>query len=177
MGREVRRVPANWKHPTNKDGEYIPLLEGPYSKSLASWEEERLKWDNGLVSDWNGGWKAKPSEEECPSYEDWNGPRPEAKDYMPEWPEEEKTHLMMYETCTEGTPISPAIADKYELAHWLEDNKASAFGDSTASWESWLATIEAGWAISAVIVGGKIESGVEFNKIQQADVVVEIGDK
>ena len=28
MGREVRKVPADWEHPKNKDGSYKPLLEG-----------------------------------------------------------------------------------------------------------------------------------------------------
>lgn len=27
MGREVRRVPANWQHPKNVEGHYVPLLE------------------------------------------------------------------------------------------------------------------------------------------------------
>jgi putative sterol carrier protein len=44
----------------------------------------------------------------------------------------------------------------------LEDNKASAFAYETASYESWLKMIKgSGWAISAVIKGGKIMSGVE----------------
>jgi len=175
MGREVRRVPANWEHPKDESGEYIPLLDGSFSEDLARWNEGKLKWDNGLVSDWNGGWKAKPSEEECPTFEDWDGECPEAKDYMPEWPEEEKTHLMMYETCSEGTPISPAFEKAEDLAHWLADNGASSFGSDTASYEAWLETIQGGFAPTAVFIPGMgVVSGVEFMKVMNQKIIAEI---
>jgi hypothetical protein len=56
-----------------------------------------------------------------------NEPKPLMEDEMPQWAEEEKTHIMMYETCSEGTPISPAFkrGEKEKLARWLVDNKAS----------------------------------------------------
>lgn len=60
--------------------------------------------------------------------EEWCGPRPVPEDYMPDWQEEERTHLQMYESTTEGTPISPIMATKEELARWLADTNASAFG-------------------------------------------------
>ena len=43
-------------------------------------------------------------------------------------PIEERTHYQMYETCTEGTPISPVMETPENLARWLADNGASAFG-------------------------------------------------
>ena len=71
---------------------------------------------------------------------------------MPTWAKDEATHYMMYETCTEGTPISPAFATPEELAHWLADAGASAFGNQTATYEQWLSTIKRGWAPSAVML-------------------------
>ena len=38
MGREVRMVPENWKHPKNSRGNYIPLLESGY------FEETEREW-------------------------------------------------------------------------------------------------------------------------------------
>jgi hypothetical protein len=69
---------------------------------------------------------------------------------------------MMYETTSEGTPISPAFATPEELAHWLDDNDASSFAGMTASYEAWLATIKRGSAPSAIFTPqiGMI-SGVE----------------
>jgi hypothetical protein len=66
----------------------------------------------------------------------------------------------MYETCSEGTPISPVMPDAVSLAHWLADNKASAFGRETATFEQWLATIKAGSAPSAMIDRRGLRSGV-----------------
>jgi len=47
----------------------------------------------------------------------------------------------MYETCTEGTPISPVMDSLETLARWLADNGASAFGEMTATYEQWLKII------------------------------------
>ena len=115
MGREVRKVPKDWKHPVyteetvdipRKIGEYIPSLNNSYKG--------------------------------------------------------EATHLQMYETISEGTPISPVMETPEELAQWLFDNGASAFGFSTATYEQWLSTIKRGWAVSAAIVNGRgLISGVE----------------
>lgn len=164
MGREVRRVPKDWVHPLNERFRHKPLLDGSFKKALAEHLLAKQKWDEGLVDNWNGGWKPKPEEAlKCASYEEWAGDAPREADYMPDWPEEQRTHLQMYETCTEGTPISPVMATPEELAHWLADNKASAFADMTATYEQWLATIKAGWAVSAVIEHGQMKSGVEVS--------------
>lgn len=90
------------------------------------------------------------------------GNPPDINDYMPNWPDAERTHLMMYETTSEGTPISPAFRTPEELARWLADNKASAFGSMTASYESWLEVARGGWAPSAIYTPETgLVSGVE----------------
>lgn len=96
---------------------------------------------------------------------DWFGVAPNQEDYMPEWPDEERTHYQMYETCSEGTPLSEPMETPEELARWLADTGASSFGSMTATYEQWLATCQGAWAPSAVMVGGKMMSGVEaFSK-------------
>ena len=87
-------------------------------------------------------------------------------DCMPE--ESKGDWYMMYETCTEGTPMSPAFQTPEELARWLVENKASAFGNQEASYEAWLATIKRGWAVSAVIGPRGMQSGVEGLKDMDA---------
>jgi len=68
----------------------------------------------------------------------------------------------LWETTSEGSPMSPAFETPEELAHWLEDNKASSFGKETASYDQWLEFIrESGWAPSMVICDGKMMSGVQ----------------
>jgi hypothetical protein len=135
MGREVRRVPANWEHP-KRDGKHIPM-------------HAHMKYSaDEILEGLRDGWL----KDEPPNY---------GLDIMPQWPDAERTHLQMYEDCSEGTPISPVMSTAEELARWLADNKASAFAGMTASYEAWLDTIRRGWAVFAANRNGRLESGVE----------------
>lgn len=145
MGREVRKVPADWKHPKDeRTGRYKPLFDG------SRYAECKKEWLDMLAE--------KGLQETL----DYHGNPPNAEDYMPDWPEAERTHLMMYEDTSEGTPISPPFATPEELARWLTDNGASAFGSSTARYEEWLATIRDGFAVGLVMDAKGLRSGVEF---------------
>jgi hypothetical protein len=165
MGREVRKVPADWVHPQEwVHGQYTfkPLFEGDLVALQAEWDAGNDKWKDGFVSDWHGGWVPKPLTLKSGTYAEYDGDRPKAKDYMPQWSEAEKTHFMMYETCTEGTPISPSFATLEELARWLTDNEASAWGDQGASYEGWLRTAKGGYAPSMVLDSDGLRSGVDL---------------
>ena len=165
MGREIRRVPSDWQHPKRANGNYIPLHDG-YEKAVAEWDEENDQWEKGFVRDWSKHPERafKPKDETSTgTYEEYAGDRPEAGDYMlVGHSAESRTHLMMYEDCSEGTPISPAFATPEELAHWLADNGASAFGGMTATYDQWLATCKSGWSVGAVFTPEtSLVSGVE----------------
>jgi len=140
MGREVRKVPEDWEHPKNSKGNYIPLYDG-YEKE----EKEFIDLANkkGLQE----------------AVDDMG--LPDIKDYMPVRAEEEKTHFMMYETCSEGTPISAAFETPEDLARWLTDSNASSFGSMGASYDGWLRVCQGGYACSVVGVGNVITSGVD----------------
>lgn len=150
MGREVRRVPADWQHPKEQKFDhrgawverYKPLHPGEDYEPLAAEFMEKANAE-GLQAaiDWCG----------CPDKED----------YMPNWPADQRTHLMMYEDTSEGTPISPAFETPEELARWLVDNEASAFGGSKGSYEGWLRVAKGGWAPSMVVADGVMTSGVD----------------
>jgi hypothetical protein len=160
MGREVRRVPATWEHPRDDKGSYIPLYGYSFSARLREWDEGKTKWNQGLRDDYAGGWQPL-GDVASESYEEWSGQRPVESDYMPDWPEAERTHYQMYEDTTEGTPISPVMSSPEELAHWLANNNASANGGMTASYQAWLRVCNGGYAPSMVMAGGVIQSGVE----------------
>lgn len=146
MGREVRRVPADWRHPKDEHTRrYTPLFDG------ATYERRKNEWLDMLAE--------KGLQETL----DYQGNPPNTDDYMPVWPEEQRTHLMMYEDTSEGTPISPAFKTPEELARWLADNDASAFGGDTATYEQWLATVRDGYAVSAVMDSKGLRSGVAFS--------------
>lgn len=119
MGTQLRMVPANWEHPKDDGGNYIPHHEHfPYTK-----DEVKEGLEDGWLTN------------EPPYY---------GVNVMPQWPTEERTHYQMYENTTEGTPISPVMDKPERLARWLADNRAKVFADQTASYESWLGTINSG---------------------------------
>lgn len=160
MGREVRRVPLDWQHP---DG--CSLFDG-YNAAVAEWDEGKIQWDKGFVQDYSTfpvvSWKPLDGvDTECRSFEEWHGERPKQEDYMPDWSAEERTHYQMYETTSEGSPISPVKASPEELARWLADNNASAFAGMTCTYEQWLNMIVgSGSSVSAVMSNGVMTSGV-----------------
>jgi hypothetical protein len=106
-----------------------------------------------------------PNALKCRSFADWDGPEPDPTEYMPDWPESERTHYQMYETCSEGSPISPVMESPEALARWLADNGASSFGSMTATYEQWLVVCRGNSAPSMVMAlsstGSTMMSGVE----------------
>ena len=157
MGREIRKVPGNWEHP-RCDMPYgrnvhKPLMDG-YNEAVADWDAGKAAWDRGEVRDWaiypKVGWVPIDGSE-GDSFEEWDGERPKQEDYVPDWPEEERTHFQVYETVSEGTPLSPAFATKEELAEWLVENghREVTFGERL-TFEKWMRFIDAGWAMSMV---------------------------
>jgi len=118
--REVRMVPANWEHPKNAYGKYKPLL------NFNQFAGDLKEFNNFAM---NHGEKAAIAD---------MGRRPRQDYYMPEWTGDEKTHYMMYEVTSEGTPISPACETPEQLAHYLHDNHETWFAGFELSYEEWL---------------------------------------
>lgn len=91
-------------------------------------------------------------------------PSPEAEKLYEEWEKEEPPAgegWQMWETVSEGSPISPVFASPEGLARWLPDTNASAGGAQTANYGQWLAMIQAGWAPSMVVDADGVKSGVQ----------------
>lgn len=72
-------------------------------------------------------------------------------------------YYQLWETTSEGSPISPPCETPEKLARWLADNEASSFGSQTESYDTWLEFVRGpGWAPSAIgVVGEGIKSGVK----------------
>ena len=123
MGREIRKVPADWEHPKNAHGNFEPMFNESFDKR----------------SDPEGG--------DDPSW------------YRPEWTDEERTHYQLYETVTEGTPMSPPFATKEELGNWMFDNPDPVWGDRSR--KAIEAFLEAEWSISMMVIGDQVIDGME----------------
>lgn len=114
------------------------------ASEMATMERARLRGDDALRA----------------AFSEWHGEKHDPADHMPDWTDAERTHIQMYETCSEGTPISPVCETPEALARWLADNGASAFGGMTASYDEWLATCRAGSCVGMAIAGnGEMMSG------------------
>ena len=150
MGREVRMVPATWEHPkyTEEDAYGAPYKLGRYKPLSDAYNADATAFMEKANSE---GLQAAVSYFGCVDQEN----------YMPDWPAAERTHFMMYENTSEGTPISPAFSTPEELARWLADTGANSFGTMTATYDQWLATIKRDWAFSAAFDEGGFRSGVE----------------
>lgn len=137
MGREIRKVPANWEHPKNDKGNYQPMYDKFYGDALNEWIEECNKWDNGTHPDLLNHPEYK---KENPFYSMWGGAAPDVeyyqtKKYLPE----ELTHIQLYETTSEGTPVSPVFkADELDKLCEYAVQNCSTFADFKATKEEWL---------------------------------------
>jgi len=132
MGREIRRVPANWEHPKDEKGHYIPLLDVVYEDYAREWMDGCIAWENGthehILDD-------PSNKESTPFYWDWNGMPPDKNKCRPKF-ETEPTWYQSYETISEGTPVTPPFATKEELIEYLVKN-----GDF---WDQWRG--DGGWS-------------------------------
>ena len=140
MGREVRRVPATWQHPRDTQGNYLPLFDG-FIDRYKTWVKEYTQWERGYTITIDGTMVPRTVEMLALTYTEWSGPCPDAADYMPDWPDDERTHWQMYETTSEGTPLSPLCDTPEQLAQWLVDHHTSFFGDMTTNYAHWLGII------------------------------------
>lgn len=175
MGREIRRVPPNWQHPKTKRRNYAtdqyeecykPLYDNTYIDALNEWIENHNEWERGTHRDF-----AEHSDKHR-YYAQWAGNPPRVDYYRPKWAEGEATWFQVYETVTEGTPVTPPFATREELVDYLVangdlwDQQRRARG-SEMPCDPWpRKQAEAfvfgdGRAPSLIISGGTVKTGVE----------------
>jgi len=127
MGREIRRVPKDWQHPMqdcphspwnggcsisklNSGKCYCPIYDEDFDTALEEWVSGYELWKNGKHEDQENGYDG--------SYWDHYGKPPRPDLYREKWKEEPLCY-QMYETVSEGTPVSPVFETKAELVEYL----------------------------------------------------------
>lgn len=178
MGREIRRVPPQWDHPVterqNGQQGYQPMFDRTYEQACAEWlaDFDRIR---------NGG--AKGYEIECypGGVCHWASENiaPEPSYYRP-WEDDEATWWQLWETVSEGTPVSPPFETDEDLICYLAEH--GDFWDQRRCHEPGWVTLwggmpgvsgwgrdraekfvrGAGWAPSMVVDSGQVKSGVNF---------------
>jgi len=142
MGREIRRVPENWEHPKNDNGDYQPLYDADFDSRLKEWIDGYELWKKG----------EHPDQHENMKFWEWCGgpPNPEyyhTKFVRAEW-------FQVYETVSEGTPATPPFATKEELVEYLVQH--GDFWDQNRGDGGWTREaaeqfVSVGWAPSMVM--------------------------
>jgi hypothetical protein len=147
MGREIRRVPPDWEHPVytadtapRRDwiGHHIPLYDRSYREAAEEWMAGYQAWQNHTHRDW------EKFHDRYPYFWDWDSPPNQEHYREEEWTPEEATAYQMYETVSEGTPVSPVFETTDQLWAWLVNEK----GYSHAAADAF---IRDGWAPSMVV--------------------------
>lgn len=150
MSREVRRVAKDWQHPKYgpeavaaepwKRDRYVGLFAASFSAALAEYEEVKRQWEAGFERDWSATglrFKSrvinKSPKSETVAFDDEVGEPPTPDQYMPDWSEAERTHWQLYETVSEGTPISPVFSTPESLARYM----AHCLWDDGLNYDQW----------------------------------------
>lgn len=99
------------------------------------------------------------------SIEKYEGQRAEAEQWEPTGPPEGEG-WQLWETVSEGSPISPVFASAEELARWMSSPAYSWGATKTAadrpSYEGALRFVQQGWAPTGVVTSAGVVSGVEW---------------
>lgn len=135
MGREIRRVPPDWEHPINDKGEFMPLCDRSYDADCAEWYAKAAEFRE---------------RDGAKFFHEWDGNPPDKQYYRPEWTVDDTFHYQVYETVSEGTPVTPHFSTKEELVLYLAEH--GTFWDSRP-WpiENARAFMEHAWMPSMII--------------------------
>lgn len=148
MGREIRKVPKNWDHPKSEryPERYQPLLDIYYPDASKKWMDNAVLWSKGIhpnqvdYCDYYWEYESVPDHEYCRNYKD-----------------EDAVWFQVYETVSEGTPVTPPFETEAELVDYLVENGDfwdQRRGDGPWSMENAESFIGVGFALSAVISNG-----------------------
>ncbi len=135
MGQEIRRVPPNWEHP-RKDCEHSPwkggcseakahggkcfqpLHDKSFAEAAREWKEQFADWERGVRPDYCD------DDSKTLEFWEWDGGPPDREYYVPYDTDAlgDDAWWCVYETVSEGTPVTPPFATKAELVDYLVAN-------------------------------------------------------
>jgi hypothetical protein len=167
MGREIRRVPPNWEHPRytkenakrERDiGEYISMYDKTYAEAVKEWKEGYAAWEAGTHE------SLEIYKDGAPDMQYWEyDSTPDRESYRPAFTEE-PTWYQVYQTVSEGTPVTPPFPTKealveYLVQHgdfWSQHEGRGGFSRAAAE-----AFVKDEWAPSMIVSNGKVSVGIE----------------
>lgn len=116
------------------------MYDEDFETAASKWKEDFSKW--------------KPSEHDGEEYWEYEGNPPDRERYRPKWSKEEATWIQIYETVSEGTPVTPPFATHEELVEYLVKN--GDFWDQQRGKGGWdragaVSFVKRGWAPSLIV--------------------------
>lgn len=159
MGREIRRVPPNWEHPRysadnatrrSEIGEFISMHDDTYEHASKEWIANFALWQAGehpsQLKDPDASW--------IKGQDFWEYDSPPSRElYRPAFTEE-PTWWQVYQTVSEGTPVTPPFATPEELIDHLAtvgDAWDQSRGDGPWDRQAAESFVKQGWAPSMVV--------------------------
>lgn len=88
------------------------MHDGTFANAAAEWKKELHAWERGERPDYC------TDDSRTLEYWEWNGQPPEREYYRP-WKDDEATWFQVWETVSEGTPVTPPFATREELVEYL----------------------------------------------------------
>jgi hypothetical protein len=172
MGREIRMVPPNWEHPKKltrnwwpgegykETMQFQPMHDEPFAAAMDQWYSEWKQWEVKTHPDYDP---------EYPEYWEYAGNPPNPEYYRPSWPDGSATWFQVYETVSEGSPVTPPFATKEDLIEYLVkygdewDQSRTAEGrQASAGWPRHAAEqfVKQEYAPSMVVIQGGPNAGI-----------------
>lgn len=170
-------VIPNWEHPKKEkynyrygrdEMVYQPMRDNAFVEAMDQWIAEYTLWKDGKHPDQLSGAAKEYSE-----FAEWDGGPPDFEYYRPNWKPEEMTWFQVYETVSEGTPVTPPFETREELVEYLVangdfwDQKRREKGCTVIDCSPWARksaekfVFGDGWAHGVVVVNGQITRGVD----------------
>jgi len=102
-----------------------------------TFEHAAKEWKDGFAK-WEGGERPEYCDPDDAKLEfwEWEGGPPDREYYRP-WKDEEATWFQVWETVSEGTPVTPPFATREELAAHLAE-----YGDDWDRRVEWLGAVD-----------------------------------
>ena len=176
MGREIRMVPPNWEHPrmqcphspwkggcddakAHRGMCHQPMYDRTFEEAAAEWKDAFLAWERGERETYCDEDSAKGE------YWEWDGAPPDRKYYRPAWKEGEATWFQVYQTVSEGSPVTPPFSTREELVEYLiahGDFWEQSRGEGGCSRKAAEAFVMGdGWVPSMTMNDGALKVGIE----------------
>lgn len=133
---------------------YQPMMNRSYAEAISEWIENHKLWEAGKHPNQLDG-----SAKGVRFYAEWDGNAPDVEYYRPDWKPEDMIWFQLYETVSEGTPLSPPFPTKKALVDWLSNNKD--YWNHTWTPEQAAAIVEHEWAPSGIMANGKMYTAEE----------------